>query len=67
MSLIRQGIPSAAVDSLATTLAISQSELATTLAILDRTLTRRKKEGTLNSEESPSCCSSSGGSSVRTR
>ena len=52
VSLIRQGIPSAAVDSLATTLAISQSELATALAIPDRTLTRRKKEGTLNSEES---------------
>ena len=52
VSLIRQGIPSAAVDSLATTLAISQAELATALAIPDRTLTRRKKEGTLNSEES---------------
>lgn len=52
VSLIRQGIPSAAVDSLATTLRISQSELAAALAIPDRTLTRRKKEGTLNSEES---------------
>ncbi len=52
VSLIRHGIPSAAVDSLATTLAISQAELATALAIPDRTLTRRKKEGTLNSEES---------------
>lgn len=52
VSLIRQGIPSAAVDSLAKVIRISQAELAAALAIPDRTLARRKKEGVLNSEES---------------
>lgn len=52
VSLVRQGIPSAAVDSLARVIRISQAELAAALAIPDRTLARRKKEGVLNSEES---------------
>ncbi|MBK6973161.1 MAG: DUF2384 domain-containing protein [Sterolibacteriaceae bacterium] len=52
ISLIRQGISSVAVDSLAKALRITQSELALTLGIPERTLARRKKEGTLNSEES---------------
>ena len=52
VSVIRQGISSAAVDTLAKTIHITQSELAVALGIPERTLARRKKEGTLNSEES---------------
>ena len=50
--VIRQGLSSAAVDSLAKTLRVTQSELAVALGIPERTLARRRKEGTLNSEES---------------
>lgn len=50
--LIRKGISSVAVDSLAKALHMTQSELAMALGIPERTLARRKKEGTLNSEES---------------
>lgn len=50
--VIRQGLSSAAVDSLAKTIRVSQCELASALGIPERTLVRRKKEGTLNSEES---------------
>lgn len=52
VSVIRQGISSAAVDSLAKTIRVTQSELAAALGIPERTLARRKKEGMLNSEES---------------
>lgn len=52
VSVIRQGISSAAVDALTKTLHVTQSELALALGIPERTLARRKKEGTLNSEES---------------
>ncbi len=52
VSVIRHGISSAAVDSLAKTLHVTQSELAAALGIPERTLARRKKEGMLNSEES---------------
>lgn len=52
VSVIRKGISSVAVDSLAKALRITQSELAVALGIPERTLVRRKKEGTLNSEES---------------
>jgi putative toxin-antitoxin system antitoxin component (TIGR02293 family) len=52
VTLIRQGIPSATVDALARVIRVSQAELAAALAIPDRTLARRKKEGLLNSEES---------------
>lgn len=52
VSVIRLGIRSAAVDSLTKFIRISQSELATALAIPERTLARRKREGTLSSEES---------------
>ena len=52
VSVIRQGISSAAVDSLATTIHVTHAELAVALGIPERTLARRKKEGTLNSEES---------------
>lgn len=52
VSVIRQGISSAAVDSLAKTIDVTHSELAAALGIPERTLARRKKEGMLNSEES---------------
>ena len=52
VSVIRKGISSAAVDSLTKCLRVTQSELAAALGIPERTLARRKKEGTLNSEES---------------
>jgi putative toxin-antitoxin system antitoxin component (TIGR02293 family) len=52
VSVIRHGISSAAVDSLASTLHVTQSELAAALRIPERTLARRKKQGMLNSEES---------------
>jgi len=51
VSVIRQGIPATAVDALTSVLRVSQSELATAVGIPERTLARRKKEGTLNSEE----------------
>jgi putative toxin-antitoxin system antitoxin component (TIGR02293 family) len=50
--LIRKGISSVAVDALAKALRVTQSELAVALGIPERTLIRRKKEGTLTSEES---------------
>ena len=52
IELIRQGIPAAAVDSLLTAIHVSRSDLARLLGIPQRTLARRKREGTLNSEES---------------
>jgi len=52
VSIIRRGISSSAVDVMTKTLHVTQSELAETLGIPERTLARRKKEGTLNSEES---------------
>ena len=52
IAVIRQGISSAAVDALAKTICVTQSELAAALGIPERTLARRKREGMLNSEES---------------
>lgn len=52
VAVIRAGLSSAAVDSLAKTLRVTQAELAAALDIPERTLARRKKAGTLNSEES---------------
>jgi len=52
ITVIRQGIPSAASESLAKTLRMTQSELAASLGIPERTLARRKREGMFNSEES---------------
>jgi len=52
VSIIRQGISSAAVDALTKSLHVTQSELAAALGIPERTLARRKREGTFNSEES---------------
>ena len=47
-----RGLSSAALDSLAKAMRITQSELAAALGIPERTLARRRKEGTLNSDES---------------
>ena len=52
IEVIRQGIPAGAVESLLKALRVSQSDLARALGISERTLARRKREGTLNSEES---------------
>ncbi len=50
--MIRKGIPAAAVESILSAVRLSQAELAHALAIPERTLARRKREGVLNSEES---------------
>jgi putative toxin-antitoxin system antitoxin component (TIGR02293 family) len=52
IGMIRQGIPAAAVESIRSVVHLSQTELASALGIPERTLARRKREGTLNSEES---------------
>lgn len=52
IGILRRGISSAAVDALLRNLRITQGELAGALGIPERTLARRKKEGTLNPEES---------------
>lgn len=52
VEMIRRGIPAAAVETLCKAVQVSQSDLARTLGIPERTLARRKREGTLNSEES---------------
>jgi len=52
VEVIRHGIPAAAVDALTKAIQVSQSELARTLGIPERTLARRKREGVLSSEES---------------
>jgi putative toxin-antitoxin system antitoxin component (TIGR02293 family) len=52
VGMIREGIPAAAVESILSTVRLSQSELAQALGIPERTLARRKREGVLNSEES---------------
>jgi putative toxin-antitoxin system antitoxin component (TIGR02293 family) len=50
--LVRQGLPSASVDALVRSTRITQAELAQALAIPERTLARRKREGALSPEES---------------
>ena len=50
--MIRKGIPASAVESILRAVRLSQAELAHALAIPERTLARRKREGVLNSEES---------------
>ena len=50
--LVRQGLPWAAFEALVTALAISQAELAATLHIRSRTLSRRKDSGRLAAMES---------------
>lgn len=52
VEVIRRGIPSSSVDSMARTMRLTQAELATALGIPDRTLARRKRQGALSSEES---------------
>ena len=52
IKVIRNGIPTVAVESLLKAMQLSQSELARALGIPERTLARRKREGVLNSEES---------------
>ena len=52
IEVVRQGLSATAVDAMAKTLRVTQSELANALCIPERTLARRKKEGRLNSEES---------------
>ena len=52
IAVVRQGLSSAAIDAMAKTLRVTQSELATALCIPECALARRKKEGRLNSEES---------------
>lgn len=52
IEVIRRGISSSAVDALARSIRVSQSEFSTLLGIPERTLVRRKKEGVLSSEES---------------
>ena len=52
VALIRRGLPSAALESLTGNLGLPQTELAAVLGIPERTLARRKKDGTLSPEES---------------
>jgi putative toxin-antitoxin system antitoxin component (TIGR02293 family) len=49
---VRSGLPFQSFNELTLALAISQGELAKTLSIQPRTLTRRKAEGRLEAEES---------------
>ncbi len=50
--LVRRGLPSASVDAAVRLTRIAQSDLALALAIPERTLARRKREGVLSPEES---------------
>ena len=50
--LVRRGLPSASVDAIVRLTRITQAELAQALAIPERTLARRKREGVLSAEES---------------
>ena len=50
--LVRRGLPSASVDAVVRITRITQSELAHALSIPERTLARRKREGSLSPEES---------------
>ena len=52
IALVRQGLPSASVDAVVRLTRITQAELAQALGIPERTLVRRKREGTLSPEES---------------
>jgi len=52
INVVRRGIPAAAVEALTKAIKVSHSELARALGIPERTLARRKREGTLSSEES---------------
>lgn len=52
IALVRRGLPSASVDALVRQTRITRAELAQALAIPERTLARRKREGLLSAEES---------------
>lgn len=52
VEMIRRGIPASAVESLRKAVQLSQADLARVLGIPERTLARRRREGTLSSEES---------------
>lgn len=52
ITLVRQGISASAVDAAMRVIGVGQTELARALDIPERTLARRKKEGTLNRDES---------------
>jgi len=52
VEVVRRGLPAAAVDALTDAVHLTQSELSAALGISRRTLSRRKKEGLLTSEES---------------
>jgi putative toxin-antitoxin system antitoxin component (TIGR02293 family) len=52
ISAIRKGLPAGAIDALLQNTHLSQAQLSTVLAIPERTLARRKREGILTSEES---------------
>lgn len=52
VTLVRRGLPSASVDALVRQTRITQADLARALAIPERTLARRKREGALSPEES---------------
>lgn len=52
VSVIRKGVPSAAVEALTGYLLLSQADLSVALDIPERTLARRKNEGILNRDES---------------
>ena len=52
IALVRRGLPSGSVDALVRQTHITQAELARALAIPERTLARRKREGLLSAEES---------------
>lgn len=50
--IVRKGLPAASLDSLVRLTRIARGELAIALAISERTLARRKREGVLSPEES---------------
>ncbi len=52
VTVIRRGLPAAVLESLTGNLGLPQAELGAVLGIPERTLARRKKEGTLSPEES---------------
>ena len=52
ISLVRRGISANAVDAAVRLMDMNQAELARALDIPERTLARRKKEGTLSRDES---------------
>lgn len=52
IAAVRHGLPARTIDAIARSVELTQAELSETLAIPERTLIRRKKEGTLSADES---------------